>query len=327
VRVLVLGGTRFVGLALVRQLLGAGHRVAVVHRGEHEPEELRDVEHFHLDRRELGQHRRELARFRPDAVIDMSAMTAADAAEAVGALDSSIPTVVASSADVYRACEGVFEGSVTDPAPLAEDAALREGPPPDRDVVLPGWDYDNASYEKLDVERLYLERSAVVCRLPMVYGEGDYKRREEFVLRRVRAGRLRIPIGAGEFLWSRGYAPEIARGLRLAAESGLEAEVFNLAESECASIRAWVEQILLVAGSDAELVRVPDDRLPEDLLLTGEIPQPWWVNTTKAAQRLGWVHEPWRECVERSVGWHLEHPPEPEPGGLDFSADDDALRS
>ena len=298
-RVLVLGGTRFIGLALVRELLGAGHSVAVVHRGEHEPEGLRGVEHFHLDRRELGQLRQELARFKPDVVIDMSAMASAEAAEAAGAFDPAIPTVVASSCDVYRAYEGVMEGRVTDSAPLAEDAALREGPPPDRDVVLEGWTYDAASYEKLDVERAYLERGAVVCRLPMVYGE---------------------------FLWSRGYAPEIARGLRLAAESGLKGEVFNLAEPECAPIRAWVEQILLAADSDAELVRVPDGDLPEDLLLTGEIPQPWWVDTTKAATRLGWVHEPWRGCVERSVRWHLEHPPEPKPGDDDFSADDTALR-
>jgi hypothetical protein len=73
-------------------------------------------------------------------------------------------------------------------------------------------------------------------------------------------------------------------------------------------------------------VRVPDDRLPEDLLITGEIPQPWWVDTTKAAERLGWVHKPWQECVERSVRWHLEHPPETEPDGSDFGADDAALQ-
>jgi nucleoside-diphosphate-sugar epimerase len=39
-RVLVLGGTRFIGLALVEELLGAGHTVAIVHRGEHEPDDL-----------------------------------------------------------------------------------------------------------------------------------------------------------------------------------------------------------------------------------------------------------------------------------------------
>nr|MDQ3724539.1 NAD-dependent epimerase/dehydratase family protein [Actinomycetota bacterium] len=56
-RILVLGGTRFLGLALVHELLEAGHSVAVVHRGEHEPEGLAGVEHVHVDRRRLGERR------------------------------------------------------------------------------------------------------------------------------------------------------------------------------------------------------------------------------------------------------------------------------
>jgi nucleoside-diphosphate-sugar epimerase len=324
-RVIVFGGTRFVGLSLVEQLVGQGHSVAVVHRGQHEPESLRGVEHIHVERSSLGEHRQELLRFRPDAAVDMAAMTAADARAVADVLDASIPLVAASSADVYRACVSVYEGEVTDPVPLAEDAALREGPPPDRDVVPPGWDYDAKSYEKLDVERIYLDRGATVCRLPVVYGEGDYKRREEFVLRRVRAGRERIPVGPGGFLWSRGYAPEVARGIRLALESGIGGEVFNLAEPVCAPILLWVEQILAAADHAAELVRVPDDHLPEDLLLTSEIPQPWMVDSTKARGRLGWVHGPWAGCVEKSVRWHLEHPPPGTGDDANFGADDAAL--
>lgn len=323
-RVIVFGGTRFVGLSLVEQLVERGHSVAVVHRGRHEPERLRGVEHIHVERSALGEGRQELLRFGPDAAVDMAAMTAADARAVADVLDDSIPLVAASSADVYRACASVYEGRVTDAVPLAEDAALREGPPPDRDVVPPGWDYDAGSYEKLDVERIYLDRGATVCRLPVVYGEGDYKRREEFVLRRVRAGRERIPVGPGSFLWSRGHAPEVARGIRLALESGVGGEVFNLAEPVCAPVRLWVEQILAAAGHAVELVRVPDERLPDDLLLTSEIPQPWIVDSTKARERLGWVHAPWRECVERSVRWHLEHPPAAE-ADSDFGADDAAL--
>jgi nucleoside-diphosphate-sugar epimerase len=236
-RIGVLGGTRFIGRALVAELVDAGHEVAVVHRGRHEAgsvhrgrhEAERDgaARHFHLDRRDLRERRSELLEFDPDALIDMSAMTAEDAEVAVGVFGDSVRKVVASSGDVYRACASVAAGIVTDAVPLNEAAPLRDGPTPDRDVVLPGWDYDPATYEKLDVERLYRERGGIVCRLPMVYGEHDYKRREEFVLRRVRAGRTRIPVGLGDFLWSRGYAPEIARGLRLAAERADPGEVFN----------------------------------------------------------------------------------------------------
>jgi nucleoside-diphosphate-sugar epimerase len=64
------------------------------------------------------------------------------------------------------------------------------------------WAHD---YDKLDVEAAYLARQATVCRLPMVYGERDYQRREEPILRRVRAGRSHVPVGAGSWLFTRGY--------------------------------------------------------------------------------------------------------------------------
>jgi nucleoside-diphosphate-sugar epimerase len=324
VRILVLGGTRFIGRALVMELLGCGHEVAVVHRGEHEGALPAEVVHIHIERSQLPGRRQELASFAPDAAIDLSAMTAADAEALVSALDPSIPLVAASSCDVYRAFASLHEDVVTDAVPLREDAPLRTGPPPDR-VVMPGWSYEADRYEKLDVERIYLERGATICRLPVVYGEHDYKRREEFVLARARAGRSRIPVGAATLLLSRGYAPEIARGLRLVAErtgGGGKGEIFNLAEGETATVRLWMQEILDAAGHEAELVRVPEEQLPDDLGFTTEFPQPLLIDSSKAADGLGWVHAPWRECVARSVEWHLANPPQ---GNRRFDADDAAL--
>lgn len=135
-RFLILGGTRFLGLALVRELLDAGHAVCVVHRGMHEPEHLRDVEHIHVERLALRERRENLLRFSPDVAIDLAAMTAAEAEATVDVLGSSIPLVAASSGDVYRACASVFEDEITDAVPLGEDAPLREVPTPDRELAV-----------------------------------------------------------------------------------------------------------------------------------------------------------------------------------------------
>lgn len=310
-RVLVLGGTRFIGLALVSELLGAGHSVAIVHRGEHEPALPPEVLHIHTPRRDLPAHREALERFDPEAAIDLSAMTAIDAETALVALDPAVKLVVASTGEVYRAFDSIYAGTVTDAVPLREDAPLRDGPyPAPEQAVGQGWDYEGDLYDKVAVERLYLERGATVCRLPMVYGPHDYKRREEFILARVRAGERQIPTGPGTFLISRGYAPEVARGLRLAAERGPAGTPLNLAERECAPVRLWIEEILAAAGHEAELVRVADDQLPEDMGLTAEILQPWLLDPSRAERELGWAHAPWRECVAASVRWHLAHPPE-----------------
>ncbi len=325
-RVLVLGGTRFIGLALVEDLLAAGHEVTIVHRGEHEPADLpAAVEHIHTARRDLPSHRDAIARFAPDAAVDLAAMTAADAEAALAALDPAVTLVAVSSIESYRAFDSIWAGTVTDAVPLAEDAPRRAGPYPNLDeAVSQGWDYEAEAYDKLAVERLYLERGATVCRLPLVYGPRDYKRREDFILARVRAGRGRIPVGPGTFLVSRGYAPELARGLRLAAERG-PGGVLNLAEAASPTIGLWARAILDAAGASAELVRVPEALLPPDMGLSAEIPQPWLVDPGRAARELDWTHAPWRSCTEASVRWHLDHPPPASEATVDFSADDAAL--
>ncbi len=321
-RILVLGGTRFIGRAVVFDLVGAGHTVTVVHRGHHEVDLPSTVGHIHVERSQLPTCRDELLKFAPDAVIDLSAMTISDAQVADQAIDRSVPLIAISSMDVYRAFSSLHAGTVTDAVPLTEESPLRTDPSPDRDYVPPGWAHEPGSYEKLDVERIYLDRGATVCRLPMVYGEHDYNRREEFMLSRVRAGRKQIPIGAGTWLVSRGYTPELARGIRLACELGGEGEIFNLAERECATVRLWAQEILSAAGHEAELVGVPDELLPEDLAVTTAIPQPLLGDPSKAERLLGWTHRPWRDCVASSVAWHLSNSPD---GVASFAADDAAL--
>ena len=278
---------------------------------------------MHCHRRELERHANELRSFRPDALIDLCAMTGEDAEQVLGLLDG-VRLLVASSIDVYRAYSSVMAGIVTDPVPLDEQAALRTDPPPDRNYVTPGFDYDPARYEKLEVEATYLARGGTVCRLPMIYGEHDYKRREEFILRRVRAGRNRIPVGSASWLWSRGHAEELAAGIRLALEADhASGEVFNLCEARCEPIRTWACRILAAAESSAELVEVPDEALPGDLDITATIPQHWAADPGKAHALLGWRHSPPDPPVRRSVKWHLDHPPLA--GHTDFRADDAAL--
>ena len=318
-RVVVLGGTRFIGRAITEDLAAAGHDVLVVHRGKNEPADLVAVEHAHVDRNDEAGLRDVLAGARADGLIDTCAMSRADAETAIRVLPGDVRLVVLSSMDVYRAFGALHAGTETDPLPLDEDSPVRPERYPYRGK-LPGMD----DYEKLDVEEAYLARRATVCRLPMVYGEHDGQRREEFILRRVRAGRPRVPIGAGTWLWSRGYVGDVAAGVRLALETDRAAgEVLNLCEARTWPFSRWARQILDAAESSAELVRVPDDLLPEDLRLTGSVSQHLLVDASKARFMLGWAPRETEEAVRRSVRWHLTHPPsEPDP---DFTADDRAL--
>jgi len=53
--VVILGGTRFIGRAIVEELAGSGHELLIVHRGELEPDDLPPARHVHTDRAHLAQ--------------------------------------------------------------------------------------------------------------------------------------------------------------------------------------------------------------------------------------------------------------------------------
>jgi nucleoside-diphosphate-sugar epimerase len=322
-RVMVLGGTRFIGAAVVEELVHHGHELLVVHRGEHEPPGLPEVDHLHADRQDLPHLRGPVDEFDPEAVVDNCAYSAADAETALAAVGD-VRLLVVSSMDVYRAFGAVLAGTETDPLPVDETSPVRSNRYPYRGRPHPSPDAD--TYEKLDVEEAYLARAATVCRLPMVYGERDHQRREEPILRRVRAGRKHLPAGSGTWLWTRGYVRDVATGIRLALESDATvAEVLNLGEARTWSMGLWARHVLEAAGSDADLVRVPDVLLPDDLKLLGTIPQHLLVDSSKARDLLGWTETDPHEALHRSVAWHLANPPPDADADADFSADDRAL--
>jgi len=228
--------------------------------------------------------------------------------------------VVLSSMDVYRAYGSALEGRITDAVPIDERAPVREKRYPYRGK-LPGRD----DYDKLDVEDVFRERSATVLRLPLVYGERDYHRREEFILRRVRAKRKKIPIGAASWLWTRGYVKDIARGARLALEHPSAGEIYNLGERTTLAVRGWAQGILDAARSDAELVQVADDLVANDMEITQARGQAMLFDSTKARTMLGFVDTDPIDAIQRSVAWHLANPPTD--ASDDFEADDRALAS
>jgi nucleoside-diphosphate-sugar epimerase len=322
VRVLVLGGTRFIGRRIVERLADRGDTVLVVHRGRSPLPEMPAVAELHTERARLAEHAGLVREFGPDAVVDTFALTAADV-DAVTPVLPEVPTVVLSSQDVYQAFVGLRTGVPEADVPLTEDAEPRRERHPYRGAGLPGVSED---YEKLDVEERWLPRGAVALRLPMVYGPHDGQRREDLVLRRVRAGRRRMPIGAGNLLWSRAHVADVASAVLAALDvRAADGLAVNIGERTTPTLRAWVGQILAAAGAEMELVRVPDDALPPDLALLGAPAQHMLADIRRAQELLGWTPGDPATRVAESVAWHLAHPP---PDGWDeddTAADERAL--
>jgi nucleoside-diphosphate-sugar epimerase len=117
---------------------------------------------------------------------------------------------------------------------------------------------------------------------------------------------------------------DLANGVHLALETDAAlGQMLNLCETRPGSIGFWARQIPDAAGSNADLVRVPDSVLPDDLRLTGATAQHLLADAAKARSLLSWAPSAPLITVRPSVQWHLNNPPiEPDAG---FAADERAL--
>jgi nucleoside-diphosphate-sugar epimerase len=187
-RVLIIGGTGFMGPHVVSNLHTMGHRVAVCNRGQTEAllpagvERLRLVSASLDDRAGFADLAEAFRRFAPEVVVDMIAITERAAQATLQTFRGIAGRVVAlSSQDVYRAY-GRLQGSKPgplEPVPLTEKATLRERLYPYCGETLRGEDDPQRwldDYDKILVERVGLgdpELPGMILRLPMVYGPGD----------------------------------------------------------------------------------------------------------------------------------------------------------
>jgi nucleoside-diphosphate-sugar epimerase len=90
-RVLILGGTRFIGWHIASTLKSEGHRVAVFHRGSTPLRELSGIEEILGEKTKLPGFRDEFQRLRPEAVIDCIGYTPTDGAKIVERIRLSFP--------------------------------------------------------------------------------------------------------------------------------------------------------------------------------------------------------------------------------------------
>ena len=103
-RILVIGGTAFIGSYVVRRLSEMGHAVTVFHRGQTETDLPPDVRHMHSDRQHLVDAIPAFRQLAPEVVLDMAPMTEQDARMTMRTFGGIARRVVAiSSMDVYRA--------------------------------------------------------------------------------------------------------------------------------------------------------------------------------------------------------------------------------
>jgi nucleoside-diphosphate-sugar epimerase len=314
-RVLVIGGTRFIGPPLIRRLYRERHQIAVFHRGRTSAELPSDIDHILGDCQFLSEYADAFRRFAPQVVVDMIAFMEADARRLLATFRGLAERIVVlSSGDAYRAY-GRFVGTEPgplEPGPLAEDAPLREVFFPYRHKAK-GPDDLAYGYDKIPVEQVVLSEPdlpATVLRLPMVYGPGDYQHRLYNYLKRMDDGHRVIPLDEKMASWrcTRGYVEDVAAAIVLAITDPRSAgKVYNVGEEVAQSESAWVRSIGQAVGWQGQIVTVSASQMP----VPGNMDQDLVMETTRIRRELGYAEETSQvEALARTVEWERRHPPE-----------------
>lgn len=338
-RILVIGGTGFIGRHLLPLLLADGHDVAVVHRPTGTTAVPAGVTPIAADRRALGDAAPALRAFRPDVVLDMILSSGAQARAMMDLFRGAVARVVAlSSIDVYRAVGVTYgtESGALEPLPLSEESAVRANRatyPPAQLAMLKqlfGWLDDE--YDKIPVEREVLgdaQLPGTVLRLPMIHGPGDPLHRLWPLVKRMDDGRRAIPMQDGVAAWRspRGYVENVAAAIALATTSERAAgRVYNVAEPDCLSEMEWAQRVGSVLAWTGEIVPLPPERTPPHLRMPVRLEQSWVVDGTRLRTELGYREPvPREEGIRRTVVWERAHPPAVPAALFDYAAEDAAL--
>jgi nucleoside-diphosphate-sugar epimerase len=325
-RFVVLGGTRFIGPYVVRELAEAGHEVTVFHRGETEAELPDSVRHVHGDFGDFEQRLPELSDPTPDVVIDMVPYIAKSGGHGVLHFKGIARRgLVLTSCDVYRAFARFWrsEPGPPDPLPLTEDSPLRAKVAPDRASLR--IDFDN-----VEVEEELLRRGdfpVTALRLPATYGPGDAQHRLYELVRRMDDARPAILVDErfADWRWVRGYVEDVAAAIALAAtDDRAKGRVYNVAQPEAYSETQWAQLVADAHGWQGEILAVPGAILPESMRMDYDERQEYVVSSDRIRNELGYEERvPLAEGLQRTIDWERANPPDGV--SFDYGAEDEAL--
>ena len=100
-RILIMGGTRFIGVSLTKILVSQGHEVVLFNRGN-KPAPVEGIQQIHGDRKDIDQLKEKLAGEKFDAIFDNNGRQLADTQPLVELFNGNIAHFVyVSSAGVY----------------------------------------------------------------------------------------------------------------------------------------------------------------------------------------------------------------------------------
>lgn len=320
-KVLVIGGTLFIGRQLVKELCNGGHHVAVLHR-QPKHGHPRRVENLMADRNDPEAMRQALAGRRFDVVYD----NVYDWER--GTTAAHVEATVRAAGD--RLSRYIFLSSV---AAYGDGLNHYEG-----DALAPDNHREAYVRNKAMTERMLFRQHqkqglpVVTFRPPFVYGPGNPFYREAFFWDRMRLGRPIIIPGDGHRLMQFVYVKDLVRALGRAMEApNAVGEAFNIGDSRPLTQVEVVQALASAASKSANIVRIPREAIlqlggnplgePAYFAHYFDLP-PITEKMGKTARVLGVRPTPFETGLKETWRWYLRNHKRPQ---SDFSFEDRLL--
>ena len=267
-KLLVLGGTRFVGRHLVRAALDRGHEVTLFHRGQRNPGLFPEVETLIGDR---AGDLEPLRGRRWDAVVDTSGYVAAQVRAS--------SELLAGAAEFCAFVSTVSVYSDMMHRPLDESATLHAPDWESTEVTPQAYGGMKVACEQA-VEEAFAGR-ALVVRPGLIVGPHDYTYRFPYWVHRIAAGGEVLAPGSPERPVQLIDARDLGEWTLRMTEQRATGVFNTTGPAEPLSVRAMLEAVRDGVGGDARFTWVPDEVLHAHEV--GEWSEmPFWVTGDEA---------------------------------------------
>ena len=303
--VLVMGGSRFVGLHTASILLREGYQVTTLNRGT--TEQPAGVRHLKCDRKDSTRLKGLLEKEKFSAVVDITADAPEDTEAMIRIFYGRVERFVhCSTGAVY---EDRWEFPVFEEDPLVAWTGRRIYPE------------NKAQCERL-LFKAFEERGfpATILRPTVIYGPHNYLYREAYVFDRAEARRP-IPVpGDGKSVTHLVHVDDVAKGFAAALRSRASiGQVYNIAGPRAVSLDLWVESAAKPCTRDVRIIHYDEGLVSRNVEKGFPLPtSPWIMSIQKAQRDLGFSPRGLHDGMKETYEWYSQNHPF---GTSDFQLD------
>lgn len=248
-KVLVLGGTRFVGLRLVRMLASKGYDITILNRGKTQAKLPEGIKRLYADRRYPDTVREALKGQDFDVIFDITGYQVRNLEPVVEIFAGRVGHYI------FQSTCGVY--ALSEYLPIREDFPRLS--PITTLTGLSAYEIEKVQCEDYLLQA-YKERGfpVSIIRCPPIYGPENWmdEREASFFVRLLQGRKILIP-GDGSTYLHFVHIDDVARAhISIVGKKNTFGQAYNIAAAEAVSINGYIDAIAEAVGVEAKKVYI-----------------------------------------------------------------------